>query len=197
MTIAVDTPIICPVLIGRDQELAALGHLLNQTSSGQGQMLLLCGEAGIGKSRLVAELKTSSTAQGFHVLEGKCFPTDLTYPYAPLRDLLHSCFASLSPASIIAAVGPFARALAPLPPRARLLTPCAGEPSLLVPLDPEQEQRRLFAALADFFIRQTGLRPLLLIVEDVYRSDDRSRGSAYPGPADDRQAPAAGVYLPQ
>ncbi len=174
MTLAVDTPIICPVLIGRDQELAALGHLLNQTSSGQGQMLLLCGEAGIGKSRLVAELKTSSTAQGFHVLEGKCFPTDLTYPYAPLRDLLHSCFASLSPASIIAAVGPFARALAPLLPERVSLLPALASLPPLPPLDPEQEQRRLFAALADFFIRQTGLRPLLLIVEDVHWSDDSS-----------------------
>ena len=116
MTIPVDKPIICPVLVGRDQELAALRHLLKHTSSGQGQVLLLCGEAGIGKSRLVAELKTSATAQGFRVLEGKCFPTDLTCPYAPLRDLLRSCFASLSPASIVAAVGPFARALSPLLP---------------------------------------------------------------------------------
>ena len=167
MTIPVDKPIICPVLVGRDQELAALGHLLKQTSSGQGQMLLLSGEAGIGKSRLIAELKTSATAQGFRVLEGKCFPTDLTYPYAPLRDLLRSCFASLSSAEIVAAGGPFAHTLSPLLPELASLPP-------LPPLDPEQEQRRLFAALADFFMRQTGQRPLLLIVEDVHWSDDSS-----------------------
>src|SRR2546430_6872575 len=135
----VDKPIICPMLIGRDQELAVLRHLLKHTSSGQSQMLLLSGEAGIGKSRLVAELKIFATAQGFHVLEGKCFPTDLTYPYAPLRDLLRSCFASLSPASIVAAVGPFARALSPLlPERVSLLPEMASLPPLL-PLDPEQE----------------------------------------------------------
>ncbi|MGO8949494.1 MAG: helix-turn-helix transcriptional regulator [Ktedonobacterales bacterium] len=169
-----DEPVICPVLIGRDQELAALGQRLDQTSSGQGQLLLLCGEAGIGKSRLVAELKTSAAAQGFHVLEGKCFPTDLTSPYAPLRDLLRSCFASLSPTAIIAAVGPFARALAPLlPEHVSLLPELASQPPLLE-LPPEQEQRRLFAALADFFTRQTGQRPLLLIVEDVHWSDDSS-----------------------
>lgn len=40
MTISVDKPLICPLLVGRDQELAALGHLLKRTSSGQGQMLL-------------------------------------------------------------------------------------------------------------------------------------------------------------
>jgi len=174
MTRPLEKPIICPVLVGRDQELAALEHLLEQTSNGQGQLLLLCGEAGIGKSRLVAELKTSATALGFGVLEGKCFPTDLTSPYAPLRDLLHSCFASLSPASIIAAVGPFARALAPLlPERVSLLPELASLPPL-PELSPEQEQRRLFAALAEFFTRQAGQRPLLLIVEDVHWSDDSS-----------------------
>jgi predicted ATPase/DNA-binding CsgD family transcriptional regulator len=174
MTIPVDKPIICPVLVGRDPQLEALGHLLNQTSSGQGQMLLLCGEAGIGKSRLVAELKTSVTAQGFRVLEGKCFPTDLTFPYAPLRDLLRSCFASLSPAEIVAAVGSFARALSPLLPERVSLLPELANPPPLLPLDPKQEQGRLFAALADFFTRQTGQRPLLLIVEDVHWSDDSS-----------------------
>jgi len=174
MTLPVEKPIICPVLIGRDQELAALHHLLKQTSSGQGQLLLLSGEAGIGKSRLVAELKASATAQGFHVLEGKCFPTDLTCPYAPLRDLLRSYFASLSEAAIIAAIGPFARALSPLlPERVSSLPELASLPPLL-PLDPEQEQRRLFAALADFFTRQAGQRPLLLIVEDVHWSDEGS-----------------------
>ncbi|MDQ2904616.1 MAG: AAA family ATPase [Chloroflexota bacterium] len=169
-----DKPIICPMLIGRDQELAVLRHLLKHTSSGQSQMLLLSGEAGIGKSRLVAELKIFATAQNFHVLEGKCFSTDLTYPYAPLRDLLRSCFASLSPASIVAAVGPFARALSPLlPERVSLLPEMASLPPLLE-LSPEQEQRRLFATLADFFTRQTEQRPLLLIVEDVHWSDDSS-----------------------
>jgi predicted ATPase/DNA-binding CsgD family transcriptional regulator len=162
------------MLIGRDPQLAILRHLLKHTSSGQSQMLLLSGEAGIGKSRLVAELKIFATAQGFHVLEGKCFPTDLTSPYAPLRDLLRSCFASLSPASIVAAVGPFARALSPLlPERVSLLPELASLPPLLE-LSPEQEQRRLFATLADFFTRQTEQRPLLLIVEDVHWSDDSS-----------------------
>jgi predicted ATPase/DNA-binding CsgD family transcriptional regulator len=170
----VDKPIICPLLVGREPQLEALGHLLNQTISGHSQMLLLCGEAGIGKSRLVAELKTSATSQGFYVLEGKCFPTDLTYPYAPLRDLMHSCFASLSPAEIVEEVGPFAGALSPLlPARVSLLHELASLPQLL-PLDPEQEQRRLFAALTDFFTRQSGQHPLLLIVEDVHWSDEGS-----------------------
>lgn len=174
MSIRLDKPIICPTLIGRDQEVAVLRHLLGHTSKGQSQMLLLSGEAGIGKSRLVAELKIFATAQGFNVLEGKCFPTDLTSPYAPLRDLLRSCSATFSPASIGAAVGPFARTLAPLLPEHVSLLPELASVHPLPELSPEQEQRRLFAALADFFTQQIEQRPLLLIVEDVHWSDDSS-----------------------
>jgi predicted ATPase/DNA-binding CsgD family transcriptional regulator len=174
MTIAVEKPIICPVLVGRDHHVAALRHLLNQTSSGQGQMLLLCGEAGIGKSRLVAELTTSATAQGFHVLEGKCFPTDLTCPYAPLLDLLYACFAPLSPTEIASLVGPFARVLAPLlPDQVVMLCDLTSLPPL-PSLDPDLEKRRLFAALADFLTQQAMHRPLLLIVEDLHWSDESS-----------------------
>jgi DNA-binding CsgD family transcriptional regulator/tetratricopeptide (TPR) repeat protein len=105
---------------------------------------------------------------------GKCFPSDRTSPYAPLRDLLCSCLASLSEASIVADVGPFARALSPLLPERVLLLPELASLLPLPELSPEQEQRRLFASLADFFTRQAGKHPLLLIVEDVHWSDESS-----------------------
>jgi len=60
--------VVCPILIGRTAELAAFHLLAERAKSGQGQVALLSGEAGIGKSRLVAELKTSATAQGFQLL---------------------------------------------------------------------------------------------------------------------------------
>jgi hypothetical protein len=53
---------------------------------------LLCDEAGIGKSRLVAEMKTFALARGFQCLQGHCFPADLSCPYAPLLDLFRSAF---------------------------------------------------------------------------------------------------------
>jgi len=48
-------PVVCPVLIDRVNDLATLHALIDQAKSGRGQVVLLCGEAGIGKSRLVAE----------------------------------------------------------------------------------------------------------------------------------------------
>jgi hypothetical protein len=50
-------PVVCPVLIDRVNDLATLHALIDQAKSGRGQVVLLCGEAGIGKSRLVAETK--------------------------------------------------------------------------------------------------------------------------------------------
>jgi hypothetical protein len=50
-------PVVCPVLIDRVDELTAIYTLIEQANSGRGQVVLLAGEAGIGKSRLVAEAK--------------------------------------------------------------------------------------------------------------------------------------------
>jgi predicted ATPase len=57
------TAVICPVFIGRASERDALYQLIDQTRKGQGQVALVCGEAGIGKSRLVAEAKAYAASQ--------------------------------------------------------------------------------------------------------------------------------------
>src|SRR6266496_3158284 len=110
------TPIICPVLIGRRAQLTTLRLLVDQARSGKGQIVLLSGEAGIGKSRLVAEAKTYATAQGFLLLQGQCFPTDRSCPYAPLLDLLRAHLATSSPEQVVAEMGSLASALSPLLP---------------------------------------------------------------------------------
>jgi len=174
MTVSLNRPIVCPVLIGRTLDLALLQLSLEQVKSGKGQVALLCGEAGIGKSRLVAELKTEAFAQGFQLLQGNCFPMDRSCPYAPLLDLMRSFFLTSSTATVEALVGPFAREFAPLLPDVIHLLPNLTVLPPLPSLDPEQEKRRLFAALAHFFLSQAAEGPLLLVVEDVHWSDDTS-----------------------
>ncbi len=91
---AITPPTRCPELIGRTEHLATLRLLVEQAKQGEGHVALIGGEAGIGKSRLVAEIRTYAGEQGFLLLQGNCFPTDLTYPYAPVLDLLRSLVAS-------------------------------------------------------------------------------------------------------
>jgi predicted ATPase len=167
-------PISSPVLIGREREVATLRSLIDQAKQGRGQVLLLSGEAGIGKSRLLVEGKREASAQGFLILQGACFPTDRSTPYAPLLDLLFSPHAhriqdllSLSAST----PDPLARALARLFPG--LLNDNSGE-SPLRAIEPEQEKRQLFVALSHFLTHLASTQPVLLVVEDLHWSDEAS-----------------------
>ncbi len=153
-----------PILIGRAQPLATLEHLLTTARAGHGQVALISGEAGIGKTRLVHELADLAQAQGWALLDAHCFPQDRLCPYAPFLDLFRTHFWQ-RPDELAA----FSGELAPLLPD---LLPDSATPSIA--LDSEQEKRRRFAALARFFAQQAEQQPLLLIVEDIHWSDDLS-----------------------
>jgi len=172
MTTPLHHSLVCPILVGRNAELTALEDRLQAVACGQGGVVLLSGEAGIGKSRLVAELRRAAEVFDFRLLAGQCFPTDRSCPYAPLVDLLLTFLAPLSPSQIATALGVSARALVPLLPEQVQHLPELASLSPLFPLDPEQEQRRLFAALSDVFLRATTTRPLLLVIEDLHWSDE-------------------------
>ncbi|HYA99627.1 MAG TPA: AAA family ATPase [Ktedonobacteraceae bacterium] len=164
----ISAPVICPITIGRVHERDALYQLLYRSESGQGQLVQVCGEAGIGKSRLVAEVKARAAAEGFLVLQGACFQMDNSYPYAPLLDMLRS-LASTSPPSETA--DPIFHEFARLLPELQLSS--AHEFSTPLP-DPEQEKRRLFAALSRFFKERASQQPVLLVIEDLHWCDDIS-----------------------
>src|SRR6516164_8400099 len=174
MTTGLNKPIVCPVLIGRSGDLAALHVLIDQAKRGMGQVALVSGEAGIGKSRLIGEGKTYALAQGFRLLQGNCFPGDTSCPYAPLLDLLRTQFARQSETEIASELGPFVREFAQLIPD--LVHVGHDSPSLppLPSLEPEQEKRRLFEALTRWFTGLGTKQPILLIIEDVHWSDDTS-----------------------
>ena len=89
-----------------------------------------------------------------------------------MLDLLRAFLAPLSPAQITTALGSSARALFPLLPEQVQHLPELVLLPPLPPLDPAQDKRRLFAALAEVFIRATTSRPLLLVVEDIHWSDE-------------------------
>ncbi|MGH2494891.1 MAG: helix-turn-helix transcriptional regulator [Ktedonobacteraceae bacterium] len=174
MTAPFQKSVVCPVLIDRINDLATLQALIDQAKSGIGQVVLLSGEAGIGKSRLVAEIKTSAAAHDFLLVQGSCFPTDHAIPYAPLLDFLRSYLVGHSLAMPAPAVQKVMQAFLPLMPYAGHLLPGFPPMSLLPSLDPEQEKRRRFEILADFLTLQAVEQPVFLIVEDLHWSDDTS-----------------------
>jgi predicted ATPase len=167
-------PVRCPVLIGRGHDLATLYFLVEQAKSGQGQVALISGEAGIGKSRLVAEVKTEALAHDFWLLQGSCFPTDYAIPYAPLLDLLRSCLTGRSSALLPTEIEPMAQAFLPLLPDLGHVFVGEPPPPTRPAFDPEQEKRRRFEVLAHFLTTQAGKHLILLVVEDLHWSDDIS-----------------------
>ncbi len=163
-------PTICPILIGRTDHLTSLQQRIEHAKERMGGLLLLSGEAGIGKSRLVVEAKTYASAQGFLLLQGNCFLSDLNYPYAPLLDLWRTFFAHLSPATAHDIdAEKFAQKLFPLLPEL-----VSGPVLPFLPENPEQEKRRLFAVMTNLLIQLARQQPLLLIIEDLHWSDDTS-----------------------
>jgi predicted ATPase len=174
MAIAFNKALVCPVLIGRGHDLASLRLLVDRAKSGQGHVALLSGEAGIGKSRLMAEVKTETLAHNFWLLQGSCFPTDYAIPYAPLLDLLRSHLPSQELALTAADIEPLSQTFLPLLPYLGYLF--SGEPPLPSEhiLDPEQEKRRRFEVLAHYLIALARKHPVLLVVEDLHWSDDIS-----------------------
>ena len=161
--------VITPILVGRTSQLATLHSLVEQAKQGEGRVVLFSGEAGIGKSRLKGEVQAYAAKQEFMLLQGNCFPADLTCPYAPLLDLLRSLAASNPDAKFAAHLEALAGDIFPLLPE--LVADRSIRPSLL---EPEQEKRRIFAVLTKFFIDLSLSSPLFISIEDVHWSDDTS-----------------------
>jgi DNA-binding CsgD family transcriptional regulator/tetratricopeptide (TPR) repeat protein len=169
--------VLCPLLIGRAVDLESLDRALQTVGPGKGQTVLIAGEAGVGKTRLVAETKARASQLRFSILQGNCFEHDPALPYAPLLDLLRAFPAATLPEEMARTVdedGEIARLILELSPSFPNHAP-------LTALEPEQEKRRLFQALAQWFIRHVGRAqadrlqsPLLVIVEDLHWSDDTS-----------------------
>jgi predicted ATPase len=150
MSALFETSVVCPNLIGRAPQLAALERLIAQAAGGHGRTATLVGEAGMGKSRLVGEAQARAAGQGFAILVGRCFEPDRALPYAPLIDMLRAHLGARPPQSIVEDIGPIAPQLISLLPEFARLVPGAAPA-----LDPEHERRRIAQSFAQFVVDQS------------------------------------------
>ena len=80
--------VLCPVVVGREEELGVLRAALSAAADGAGGLVFLTGEAGIGKSRLVREVASDARARDVAVVAGRGVPGGASTPYRPLTEVL-------------------------------------------------------------------------------------------------------------
>ena len=151
-------------LIGRDEELEKLRRALDEVSSGLGRVVVIVGEAGVGKSSLVTAVGADVRERGARMLLGRCYESQQILPFGPWVDALRSSGVSQDVETL--------HELAPVW-RAELsrLLPEASAPDLPVPSD---DLLRLFESVAQLVERLTIQGPLAVVLEDLHWADEMS-----------------------
>jgi DNA-binding CsgD family transcriptional regulator/tetratricopeptide (TPR) repeat protein len=156
-----------PTFVGRVEELRLLEAARERAANGEPAVVLVGGEAGVGKTRLVAELTARCATDGTRVLVGGCVPVGGDgLPYAPIVEALRPLPAELGVDTVRELGGPSWRELA------RLL-PSLGEPDGGPP--GQAAQARLFELLLGLLARLSERTPIALVVEDLHWSDQSTR----------------------
>src|SRR5688500_8434981 len=153
------------VTVGRDASFNALLDRLDKAIEGHGRLLLLGGDAGVGKSRLIRDLKHAAGTRELRIIEGRCSSTESSVPYAPLMDALRFRISRGESAAVGEVLGPLRAVLAPLFPQ--LAANAAAS-------EPPGERERPFDLIFRVLARLSADEPMLLILEDVHWADPTS-----------------------
>jgi DNA-binding CsgD family transcriptional regulator/tetratricopeptide (TPR) repeat protein len=158
-----------PIIVGRDEELARIERALDAAAGGRPVLVLVRGEAGIGKSRLVREAIARARGRGSAVLHGACL--DLGgdgLPYLPVVEALRGFARETPPDHLLALIGPA------LPDLAALLPELGAADDATEPR-PALDRARLFERFLGFLGRLGAPAPALAVVEDVQWIDPATR----------------------
>jgi DNA-binding CsgD family transcriptional regulator/tetratricopeptide (TPR) repeat protein len=156
-----------PTFVGRVEELQALEAARRRAADGEPAVVLVGGEAGVGKTRLVAELTARGVVDGVRVLHGGCVPVgEGGLAYAPIIEALRILAPEFGVGAVRELIGPSWPELVPLLPTLGQLA--SGPPSQVV-------QVRLFELLLGLLRRLGEQALLVLAVEDLHWSDQSTR----------------------
>ena len=164
--------------VGRTREMKNLDEALDKARSGEGRVVGISGEAGVGKSRLLLEFKNKLPKDRCRYFEGRCFHYGESMPYLPLLDVVRS-FIGVKEGEkeeIIRRklekriVGLDRKLQNTIPPLQGLLS-LEVEDKEYAKLEPEQKRKRTFEAIRDLLARISRIRPLVLAIEDLHWID--------------------------
>jgi class 3 adenylate cyclase/tetratricopeptide (TPR) repeat protein len=154
--------------VGRTNETSRLREKLGQTAEGQGGLVMLVGEPGIGKTRTAEEFAEHARGQGSLVLWGRCYEGEWAPPYGPFAEAIAGYVQSADAETIRTDLGYGAPALARLVPALRDALADVEEPA---PLQPDEERFRLLDAVAQFLIATSKRSTVVLFLDDLHWAD--------------------------
>jgi DNA-binding winged helix-turn-helix (wHTH) protein/predicted ATPase len=157
-------------MVGRERELTSLVRGLEDAASGRGNLFLISGEPGVGKTRLAEEVAASARAKRMTLLVGHCTEQEEAVPYLPFVEILENIVDRLAePDRLRRALGEQGQELARVLPKLRSILPELPPP---LELAPAQARRHLFNCFCDFVARLAREQPVLMILEDLHWADD-------------------------
>ncbi len=157
--------------VGRERELAALGAYLDAAAAGQGAIVLVGGEPGIGKTRTAEELSGRALEHGMRVLWGRCWEGAGAPAFWPWVEALRTLVRSGDAAALREALRQGAADLAVLLPELREQLGAPPDLPALPALEPDQARFRLFESVSAFLRTLAARQPLLLVLDDLHSAD--------------------------
>jgi hypothetical protein len=163
-----ENPLYRRVFVGREAELRQLQSAFDGAMSGQGALIMVVGEPGIGKTALCEQLSTYVTLRGGRTLVGHCYEEgSLSLPYLAFVEALRSYVLSRESKDLQKELGTGAADVARIVSEIRERLKIKLRPSK----DPEEERYRLMQAVTSFLSSAATVQPLLLVLEDLHDSD--------------------------
>jgi DNA-binding CsgD family transcriptional regulator/tetratricopeptide (TPR) repeat protein len=166
------------VLVGRDRDATTLAAELDASATGSPRFIVVLGEAGIGKSRLVREATGGGGADGRLVLSGECLDIGVAgLPYLPIASVLRGLARAVPPDRLEQLLGSARTDLAAIVPElaAEGAAPDAPSSDPAASLPSGLGQARLFERILGLFGALSAETPVVLVVEDVHWIDRATR----------------------
>ena len=158
--------------VGRESELAQIGAALDGAAAGRGQLVMLAGEPGIGKTSLADRAAAMAGERGFTVLWGRCWEAGGAPAYWPWLDLIAELSRALDDATLSRALGDGAPLLGEIVPELRARLPEATQAGAPPPV--EEGRFRLWRAVSALVHEATKVKPALLVLDDLHAADQSS-----------------------
>jgi DNA-binding winged helix-turn-helix (wHTH) protein/tetratricopeptide (TPR) repeat protein len=166
-----DDPWMADVFVGRTDALARFEAGLDAAAAGRGRTIVVTGEPGIGKTRLLDELASRARSRGGQVLAAWCYEGEGSPPYWPWAQILRAAIAEQRPEDALLDMGAGAADLASLVPLLHELRPDLPEPPRL---QSGPSRFRLFESIATFLANAAKRRPILILIDDLHSADHAS-----------------------